>query len=325
MGFTYLGELTTVPQFRYWHEYVALILLLSHLLVFLLLIGKSFQSSLPIRFRWPLILLLVCSTVANLIQICHWYTPGHPILHWFAIMFGALLYALAIICNLEILKTFSILTKRITIPAIEKAQKIFVILFLLLHVPTISLVAFLPPSHPPPIVRNMYGTVYPSYMASVLLYDTWQSSFIATLLLRHVKKLKERESRKSESIEGEILRPSTPSRHRPSSSDASQIHGSYRMITILACTFLINYLSLALWLYSWNLSNSPFDTSIQIISNNLGIWQPVCYYFFFQSIKLVQFHSDRARSKQKLSSQPLRRVVELRSVPHAQPEDTKIL
>jgi hypothetical protein len=59
----------------------------------------------------------------------------------------------------------------------------------------------------------------------------------------------------------------------------------------------------------------------------LGTWQPVCYYFFFHSIKLIQFHSDATRSKQKGSLQPLRKAIDLRSMTPApaEPQETKIL
>jgi hypothetical protein len=185
MGINKDGQIAPIPQFDYWYEYIIAIFCSIQFLVFFYHVVVVFRSNsrntLGYMFRALFGLSLMCTTT----QSIHYFTPGHPFLHWFGGTTFSVLMAILVICEMQILKTFTIMTTFITDRKIKFAQIACSLWLLIYLVQAGWLLSILGTSPKEKFLEFIASINYQVYVSFGVLYETWNTIFISYLIVRH--------------------------------------------------------------------------------------------------------------------------------------------
>jgi hypothetical protein len=224
--------------------------------------------------------LFVVCFVATTTQSIHYFTPGHPALHLFGGTAVWIMVGIVVICQLQILKTFTVMTTFLTDRKISIVQVVYLcwgfVLFLLSSVFVIYL-----GKRAPEELTTVQQLLYQLFILFAAIYETWNALFISYLILKHsvtqIDRNSDQESRKT-----------------------NIWHGKRKLGLLVYLAFMLFFLwfGMAMWAlaYALPVQTDPWETFIRILGNHIGIWYPVWMYYFFQLLKKVQFETIRGSS-----------------------------
>jgi hypothetical protein len=297
MGVLQDGQESPIPQFENWFEYAVAVFCITQFVgiayhVVLLFRSKA-RNKLSYMFRGLFVVGLLCTTT----QSIHYFTPGHPFIHWLGVTTFSLILAILVICEMQILKTFTIMTTFITDGKINIAQRVYFAWLLVYLVQSCLILPYLGTTPTDSLLELIANLHYQVYVSCGVLYETWNTIFLSYLIVRY---------------------RSRSDAHISSPGDTRRVYfHSKNTSLIVYLGFMLSFLwfSIGVWLVAYTLpvQTAPWQTSVRIIGNHLGMWYLILIYYFFESLKKVQLKlkdADNHRLKKPLLLVQIKSITE---------------
>jgi hypothetical protein len=297
MGITYDGQESPIPQFEHWFEYAIALFCITQFAMIAYHVVLNFRSKARNNLSYMVRSMILVDLICTIAQSIHYFTPGHPFIHWLGATAFSLILAILVVCEMQILKKFTFMTSFLTDRKIKYAQITYfswIVIFL------IQACSYLSPWWDPSSRIFMTILANTQYQANVLFavfYETWHALFLSYLIVRNNR------------IKSSITQP--------------RINISFEKMTttlLVYLAFMLSYLwfSVGMWLlaYTFPVQTTPWQTSLRILGNHLGLWYPVLIYYFFELLKNVQLNANdgNIRDSRHLNP-PLLLLIDLKAIP----------
>jgi hypothetical protein len=104
----------------------------------------------------------------------------------------------------------------------------------------------------------------------------------------------------------------------PLSGEKKEIYFKKKNTTLLVyLAFMLSFLwfSVGMWLlaYTFPVQTNPWQTSLRILGNHLGLWYPIIIYYFFELLKKVQLKTRDSMSQEPAIVKPPLLLVDLKN------------
>jgi hypothetical protein len=284
MGIWTTGEVVPLPEFRYYYDYVVAAIAALQLLVFL---GHTIQQFwIPAKTRLALLFRIMFAgiTIDSILFSVHSFTRSHPFIHWaYYFVFGAIA-VFVVICQMQILKSFTVMTRIITEQRITYAQYVILTWYSIGCALGLSFLPYL--GYQAPIALITAHSIHFVLISVVLvMYETWNSVFISYLILRH--------SKRSETKQQSLINITNESFK---TSLSKQVQRRYAIKLVLLLLFMLFFLWMFLLGFLYTLNEpaviDPFRNAVRILVGHVILWYPIFIHYFFGVLKYVQFYKE---------------------------------
>jgi hypothetical protein len=299
MGVNYDGEIAPMPVYQFWYEYLVALFCLSQFLLLLFHVILVFRVRATNKLSYLFRTLFVVCLISTTTQSIHYFTPGHPSLHLLGATTLSVMVGIMAVCNMQILKTFTVMTTFLTDRKITKMQIVFICWAVFGFFLGCSFFFFLG-RRGPDLLIQIQRLQYMLFIVACVFYDTCNNLFISYVILKHSAKPVDRNS-------PSVLTPKPPTQ---------EVFHKKKATLLAYLAFMISYIwiTILVWIYAYTfpLKTEPWQTSIRIIGNHLGLSYPVMMYYFFQILKKVQFQGSKTKHNQSDNQEKPKMLLEMK-------------
>jgi hypothetical protein len=186
-------------------------------------------------------------------QTIHYFTPGHPFIHWLGGSSFAVNVGILVLCQLQILKTFTVITTFLTERYIRNFQIIYFVWVLVFVAQSFWFLSSLGTVANDSLFLRIASVHFQVFVTIAVFIESWNTIFISLLIIKH-------------RCRPEI--PTTPSMAALHNVKTKLMFSKKTTYLVVYLGFMLSYLwfSVGMWIlaYSFPKQTPPWQTTVRV-------------------------------------------------------------